>query len=220
MTGSRRNLIVAVAIVAVIAIAVVIGVLVQDERDTTGEHGDAPRGATADYGVVVGDEDAPTSFVIYEDFQCPGCGGFEAAYHQKIRDAVEAGRINVEYRMVSFLDRASLNDYSSRAANAALVVLDQEGADAFWTFHDLLYANQPTEGTAGPDNDELVDYAVEAGADREAVEEGIEDGWFDQWVVNATDQMSKNDVTSTPTLLIDGEQATQESLDAALNPDS
>lgn len=215
---NRRNALVTSVIVLVIAIAVGIGLAVQSDRDTTGDHGDAPSGATSSYGVLVGEEDAPTSLVIYEDFQCPGCNAFEAAYHQKIRDAVEAGQINVEYRIVSFLDRASLNEYSSRAANASLVVLDQAGAEEFWTFHDLLYADQPAEGTEGHDNDTLIDLAVEAGADRDLVEEGIEDGWFDQWVVNATDEMSKQGVTSTPTVLIDGEQATQESLDAALAP--
>jgi len=215
---TRRNTLVTVAIVAVIAVLVGIGLYVQVDRDTTGEHGDAPRGATSSYGVVVGDGDAPTVFVIYEDFQCPGCESFEAAYSQRVRDAVEAGRIRVEYRIVSFLDRASLNDYSSRAANAALVVLDQTGAEAFWTFHDLLYADQPAEGTEGHTNDELIDLAVEAGSDRDAVEEGIQDGWFDQWMVNATDAMSKAGVSSTPTVLIDGEPATEASLEAALNP--
>lgn len=217
---NRRNALVTSLIVLAVAVAVGIGLAVQSDRDTTGEHGEAPKNVTSSYGVLVGDADAPKSLVIYEDFQCPACEAFEAAYHQKIRDAVEAGSVNVEFRIVSFLDRASLNEYSSRAANAALVVLDQAGTDEFWTFHDLLYADQPREGTEGHDNDELIDLAVEAGADRDLVEEGIEDGWFDQWVVNATDEMSKAGVSSTPTVLVDGEQATQETLDAALAPAS
>jgi protein-disulfide isomerase len=124
-----------------------------------------------------------------------------------VRTGVDAGKVKVEYRMVSFLDRASQNEYSSRAANAAMVVLDTAGVDAFWTFHDLLYSNQPAEGTAGPDDDQLVALAVQAGADENEVSDPIRAGQFDQWVVNATDQMSKNGVTGTPTVLIDGERA-------------
>jgi protein-disulfide isomerase len=156
---------------------------------------------------------------VYEDFQCPICRAFEQATAAKVRAAVEAGEVKVEYRVVSFLDRASKNEYSSRAANAAMTVLDTAGIDAFWTFHDELFANQPEEGTAGPSNDDLVDLAVEAGADRAAVEAGIDDGSFDQWVKNATDAMSRHGVTGTPTALIDGEvagQSAQETIEAVL----
>lgn len=220
MNNTRRNTVVTAVVLAVIAALVTIGVLVQAQRDTTGEHAETPRGVTSAYGVMVGDADAPTKIVLYEDFQCPVCGVLEAGSADALRQAVEAGKVTVEYRMVSFLDRASLNDYSSRAANAALVVLDQAGADAFWAFHDLLYADQPDEGTAGPEDDALVDLAVQAGADRDTVEQGIDDGWFDQWVVNATDAMSKHGVSGTPTALIDGRVAgstPQETLDAVLD---
>jgi protein-disulfide isomerase len=83
-------------------------------------------------------------------------------------------------------------------------VLDTAGPDAFKKFHDTLYANQPEEGTAGPDNDQLVEWAVQAGADRPEVSRKIEEGTFDQWVVDATDAMSKEGVTGTPTIVIDG----------------
>ena len=89
----------------------------------------------------------------------------------------------------------------------------------FWTFHDELFANQPAEGTAGPTNDDLVDLAVEAGADRATVQAAIDGGDFDQWVKNATDAMSKHGVTGTPTALIDGKlagQTPQETVEAVL----
>ena len=86
----------------------------------------------------------------------------------------------------------------------------------FWKFHDLLFTNQPAEGTAGPDNDQLVALAIEAGADPNEVTDGIENGEFDQWVVNATDEMSKHGVEGTPTVLIDGERVA-DSLNALLD---
>ena len=42
--------------------------------------------------------------------------------------------------------------------------------------------------------------------DRDAVSPLIEDGAFDQWVVDATDAMSKDGVTGTPTVEIDGQR--------------
>jgi protein-disulfide isomerase len=142
--------------------------------------------------------------VIYEDFQCPVCGAFEQATSQQVADGIADDKVRIEYRIVSFLDQASANEYSSRAANAAAAVLDTAGPDAFKKFHDTLYANQPEEGTAGPDNDQLVEWAVQAGADRPEVSRKIEEGTFDQWVVDATDAMSKEGVTGTPTIVIDG----------------
>jgi protein-disulfide isomerase len=203
----RRNLYVVGAIVAVILVIVGIGLLVQSQRDTTGEAAVDPTGVTSDYGVVVGDADAPKTITVYEDFQCPVCRALEQATAEQVRSGVEDGNVKLEYRIVSFLDNASRNEYSSRAANAAMVVLDRSGRDVFWKFHDLLFANQPEEGTAGPDNDQLIAFAVEAGADPDEVTDGIKNGEFDQLVINATDEMSKNGVTGTPTVLIDGEVA-------------
>lgn len=203
----RRNIVVVVAVLAVVAVLLGIGLLVQGARDTTGEKAASPQGATSSYGVVIGEADAPRTITIYEDFQCPVCRAFEDATAEKLRAAVEARKVKVDYRVVSFLDQASANAYSSRAANAAAAVLDTAGAEAFWTFHDELFANQPDEGTAGPSDDELVARAVAAGASRAEVEKAVDGGTFDQWVANATDAMSRNGVTGTPTVLIDGEVA-------------
>lgn len=205
----RRTLYVVASVVGVLALIVTIGVAIQARRDPTGAPVDAvPTGATADYGVVVGDPGAKRTIVIYEDFQCPACGQFESATTESVRAAVDAGEVKVEYRIVSFLDRASQNAYSSRAANAALAVLEVAGADAFAEFHDALFAAQPAEGTAGPSDEELIDQAVEAGAEHGEVAPLIEDGTYDAWVVAATEAMSKAGVRSTPSAIIDGTTAT------------
>jgi protein-disulfide isomerase len=199
-------------VLAVVAV-IVAGAVWFSRGDTTGEGptavAGAPRGATG-YGVVLGQEDAPTSVVIYEDFQCPICADFEQATAEQVAAGIEAGKVEVEYRVVSFLDQASENEYSSRAANAAAVVLDTAGPEAFKRFHDILFQNQPAEGTAGPENSQLIQWAVEAGADEAEVSAGIENGEFDQWVVDATDAMSKDGVTGTPTVVIDGQKLAPE----------
>jgi protein-disulfide isomerase len=162
---------------------------------------------------------APTTVTVYEDFQCPICKEFEKETRDQLRAAVDAGKIRIEYRMVSFLDKASTNEYSSRALNAAAVVLDTSGTDVFLKFHDLLFDDQPEEGGPGPENDELVKMAVQAGADESAVKDGIENGEFDQWVTNTRDEMSKNGVTGTPTVFVDGKKAGDtlgDAVDAAL----
>ena len=48
----------------------------------------------------------------------------------------------------------------------------------------------------------LIQWAVQAGADESAVTPLINDNVYHQWVVNATDQMSKDGVNGTPTVYI------------------
>jgi len=203
----------------VLAIVVIVGVVfaVNSLRDTTGEAetavpqssaSGAPGGSAVEgYTVTIGEESAPTTISLYEDLQCPVCRAFEQMTGDAVRQGIADGKVKVEYHMVAFLDDASTTDYSSRALNALMVVLDTAGPEAYVKYHELLYEHQPPEGSAGLTDDQLVEYAVQAGAEEDAVRGPIEDNEFHQWVVNATDQMSKDGVNGTPTVLIDGKQA-------------
>ena len=201
----RRQILSISAVVAVLAAIVVGGFLIQSQRDSTGEVASTVPSGVEGYGIPVGDPNAETTVTIYEDLQCPACAALEAQMGEDIATAVEAGKINVDYRMVSFLDGASTNDYSSRALNAALVVLDTAGVEAFEEFHGLLFANQPAEGGPGHTDDQLIEYAVEAGAAEAEIRGPIEEKVYDQWIRNATDQMSKDGVGGTPTLRVGDE---------------
>ena len=165
-----------------------------------------PEGATASFGLRVGEDDAPKEVVVYEDFLCPFCGQLEATVGDRLDAAVEAGDVRVEYRPLPVLE--GIDDYSPRSANAFAVVLDASGPEVAKTFHDLLFDNQPSEKGPFPSDDDLVDLAVEAGATEADVRPGIEDMAFEGWVDAAGEAASKAKVKSTPTVLIDGEKAT------------
>lgn len=201
--GSSRTT--AAVVAAVLVVLVVVGYLALSNRDTTGADGAVPAGMTDRYAVAVGEDTAPTTLTFYEDPQCPVCAAFEAEVGEEVAAAIEAGDVVVEYRVVSFLDDASENDYSSRAANALMVVQDAAGPEAFAELHRIMFAHQPAEGTAGPDDEQLVAWAVEAGADEADVRDGIESGTFDQFVANATDAMSQDGVNGTPSVRVDGQ---------------
>ena len=216
--GRRRTVV--AAVVAVVLVVVGVGYWVQSTRDTTGDAPSAtPSGVTDGYSIVVGPADAATTITVYEDLQCPVCQAFEQATGEQVNGGVASGDVRVEYRLVSFLDGASSNAYSSRALNALLVTLDTTGVEAFKQLHDALYADQPAEGSAGPDDEALIQAAVTAGADEAAVSGPIRDKAYEQWITNATDAMSTNGVTGTPTVFVDGERVqgtTQDAIDAVL----
>ena len=228
MDTSRRNGLVAVAVIAVIAIVVGIGYAVQAGRDTTGEDAAAPGesssstgtppggAASADgdpgvadtYGVGVGDPDAPVKVEVFEDFLCPYCRQFEETSRDDLRQAAVDGKAYVVYRPIAFL-----SEYSTRSLNAFAVVLDKSGGDVALKFHDRLFENQPEEGGAMPDDEWLIDQAVEAGADEAAIRPGIENLSFEQWMVNGNEDASKRGVNSTPTVFVDGETVSGSSIE-------
>ena len=144
--------------------------------------------------------------VAYEDFLCPVCGAFEAETGSWLADQVAAGQIELEYRPIAILDESSSTDYSTRAANAAACVADQAGPEAYVAMHGELFAQQPAEGGPGLPDDTLVELAVKAGAEQDAVSSCIEDGTFEDWVAQVTDRASDDGVTGTPTVLVDDEQ--------------
>ena len=202
----RRNLLIAIGVALVLALVVGVGYAVQSSRDTSGATATPPAGAVDDYGLPYGDDAAPVTVTVYEDFMCPFCGDFEAASGDALDGLVDSGDVRVDYRVLSFLDRASNGtDYSTRAAGALGVVLDESGPEVAVAFHDLLFENQPEEDSDGLSDDELVDLAVEAGADESAVRGPIEDGVFEQWVANGTDAASKAGIAQTPTVQVDGD---------------
>jgi protein-disulfide isomerase len=201
-----RTLLVTAAVVAVLVIVVAIVVAVQASRDTSGQAGAVPAGAVDTYSLPMGKADAPVNVTVYEDPMCPYCGMFEQVSEAKLKQYADSGDVQVRYHMVSFLDSASTTNYSTRAANALGVVLDTAGPEVAVKFHNLLYANQPKEGSAGLSDQQLVALAVKAGADEQAVKGPIADLKFKQWVVNATDNWSRKGFRGTPTVTVDGKK--------------
>ena len=56
------------------------------------------------------DGTVPT-LITYLDYQCPACQAFELSNMAQIRQWVTEGRLALDIRPISFLDRASLNNY-------------------------------------------------------------------------------------------------------------
>ena len=211
----QRNLITVaiVGIVVALIVAAAIAVMAQNKKREHNEKLIPPTGATKDYGVVYTPKDVGGTakkdivrVVIYEDMQCPICQRFEQANGPYLTEAVEKGEIEVEYRFVAFLDDlgASPNEYSRRASNAVLCAREEGGAGEFKQLHDLLYANQPEEKTLGPEDNALVESAVSVGVKKAAAESCILKQRYVPWLVKATDAMTKEKVSGTPTVRVDG----------------
>lgn len=180
-------------------------------------------------------DDNKTTVRIYLDPQCPVCGVFEKTNGELIKKYVEEDKIVVQYHPISFLDQASKNEYSSRATNALACVADTN-PNNFFDFLNILFVNQPAEGTNGLSNGEIYALAQKTGIEKsETLETCIYSKQFEPWVTDATNRAlnggplpgtNNGSVQGTPAIFINGKQievapndgnAFQAALDQAIN---
>ncbi len=205
----RRSLVVTLVGLVVLAVIVAVYYGVRKADDGSGSSSaSTPAGTVSTYAVPAGPASAPVKVAIYEDFMCPFCGQFEKASRAELQKDVDAGKVQLQYHVLNFLDRSSTTGYSTRAANALGAVLDASGPKVAKKFHDLLFENQPAEGSAGLSDNRLVALAVQAGAPRKAVQDAVSSKSYESWVNRVTDKASKDKVTGTPTVRVDGKDVT------------
>jgi protein-disulfide isomerase len=154
-------------------------------------------------GFLVGPGTAKVTVEMYEDFQCPVCKQAHQANDAQLDQWVKDGKVKVVYQPIAFLDRASTDGYSTRSLNAAAAVIDLHPA-GFEAFQKSLYDNQPAENGAGLTDQQLIDYAVAAGAPKAQVTTDVTSRRFAGWVKDVTDESSKRGVTGTPTIKVNG----------------
>ncbi|MFB6867998.1 DsbA family protein [Agromyces sp. NPDC056389] len=207
----RRNkwLIQGGVIVAVVAIAAIIGGLIFNSVKPAGPGPanmasdgilltgvDGVITATETPALAAGATSKPTvpddsgtvaNIVTYIDYLCPFCGQFETTNSDSIRTMVESGAATLEVHPIALLTNKSAGtQYSLRAANAAACVANTS-PNSFFDFNALLFENQPEETSTGLDNSELKALAKEAGVSSlSTIEQCIDDTTFKKWVQDAT----------------------------------
>jgi protein-disulfide isomerase len=206
LAAERRRRTLAVSAIAVGVIVIIVGVFVaiQTRSSAPTVAASGVRGATGNYGFVVGEAGAPVNMVVYEDFQCPVCKSLEVTDGAMLNQKIADGTVKIEYRPIAILDRASTTSYSSRALNAAACVRNDSTSTVWKAYHDLLFKQQPEEGSAGLTDAQLTTLATQAGAKAPAVGTCIADDTFKNWASSATEASSKDGVSGTPTVRLNG----------------
>lgn len=143
----------------------------------------------------------PVQVVVYLDFICEFCQGFEQTNASVLKQFQDDGKITLEYRPAGLLDGASTTNYSSRSSSAAACVADQ-APDKYIDFIGLLYKNQPQEGGTGLSNDQLKQYAKDAGAN---VDSCVDNATYRPMVQYVTKLALAHGISSTPTIFVDGQ---------------
>ncbi|MEV7318556.1 thioredoxin domain-containing protein [Streptomyces sp. NPDC093970] len=211
----RRALIVGASVVCVLGLAAVIGVVAANAgKDKGGESSGpvvAPSGAQGkdSLAIPVGKDDAKATLTVWEDFRCPACQAFEAAYRPTLHQLTDSGKLRIEYHLVTLIDGNLGGSGSRNAANAAACAQD---AGKFRDFHDTLYENQPKEtDDAFSNNDKLIELAGKVdGLNTPAFQKCVKDGKHNAWVVKSNEAFQAAKYGGTPTVLLDGKNIYQD----------
>ncbi len=148
------------------------------------------------YGVAMGDPDAPVVVREFADYQCPACARFASATERLKEEYVQTG----EVRFVFFDLPLRQHETAFPAAMAARCAGDQ---GAYWEMHDRLFANQSEWANSGSATDIFTRYAGDLGLDERRFRRCLETDLHREAVEQSREVAMRLQVTSTPTVLVD-----------------
>lgn len=167
-----------------------------------------PNGTKAKDGIVVNPGKAKAGapvVALFQDYQCPACKSLEDQVGPTLEKLANAGKIQLEYHTMTFLDGNLGNDASVRAAQAAACA---DVAGSYAKYHDTVYKNQPAQEGKGYTNEQLRStFAKDAGITGDKLvtfQACYDDKKMADWVTGTQDAASKAGVQSTPTIHVNG----------------
>ncbi|MFC9983475.1 DsbA family protein [Microbacterium keratanolyticum] len=193
----------AIIISAVVVVALVgLGAVVVNLNNQATAPAEMPKAEIVDQETgAISFGSGKTEVDTFLDFMCPACNAFEQKHGAALQEAAANDDITLKVHPIAILDHLSQGtNYSSRAAGAMYCVAE-EAPDAALDFLNLMFANQPQEGTTGLDDAAIAAIAKEAGA--EAASTCITDGTYKK--VGAQ-QAQAHEIRGTPTVKIDGQE--------------
>ncbi|KJK40077.1 DSBA oxidoreductase [Streptomyces variegatus] len=221
---ARRQIIVALSIVGVLAAAGGVGyAIVQANKPDSWEAAKdgklvEPANTSGKDGttVVIGKDSAKKTLVMYEDPRCPACAQFEQTIGSTVDKDVEDGKYKIQFVGATFIDNNVPGEGSKNALSAMGAALNVS-PEAFLDYKTALYsAKYHPEETDDKfkDDDYLIKVAntVDGLKDNKAFQKAVKDGTYDKWALLMAEKFDadgkKYDFSGTPTLVMDGKKVT------------
>ncbi|QIN84561.1 thioredoxin domain-containing protein [Rubrobacter tropicus] len=149
-------------------------------------------------GTRLGEEDAPVTIRLYEDFQCPACAQFaRETLPEVVERHVEPGEAKLVSETLAFLGPDSVS-----TARAAIAAGEQ---DRYWQYAFLLFQNQGAENSGYATEEFLTNLAEETqDLDVSEWDEARGEDLVEEELNAVQTKANEDGVNSTPTLVISG----------------
>jgi protein-disulfide isomerase len=208
-----------IAIVAIVIASILIYTSLQTNQPVNNITMITPIAVPNPQGLSMGDPNAPVKVVEFADFQCPACMLFSTQQEPGfISQYVATGKVYFTYLPFSFIDQHDTRipplKESHAAAEAAYCAGDQ---NKFWDYHDILYANQTGENIGDFSQKRLVAFAQALGLNMDQFNSCYSSGKYVQSVVNDYLEGTKDNVSQTPSFLVNGILVTQADFLSTIN---
>jgi len=202
----RRIVIVGSAVLALVLIAVMVVVLVQQNQkpvaSAPSELAYPPNATAARDGIVINDNAGKPDVGLYFDYQCSHCVQFEQSFGGALSLLGQTGEIRLVHHTRVFLDQGNAQGLSHKAALAAACA---DVVGAYMPFHSAIFAAAPQ----GPYTDKLLLETIPAqlgmsGTDLTAFRACNANQNLAPFVQNVDDVAAKAGLTETPLLTVNG----------------
>ncbi|MDB4917864.1 MAG: oxidoreductase [Gemmatimonadetes bacterium] len=145
-----------------------------------------------------GPSHAPVTLVEYGDYQCPHC----ARAHPIVTEIRKQLGASLQFVFRNF-PLTEIHPDAGHAAEATESVAQSSGNDAYWAMHDAIYEHQ-MDSLDALDDEHLVQYAADIGADAARVQADLDGGTFEERVRADFVSGVRSGVNGTPTFFING----------------
>lgn len=147
---------------------------------------------------VRGDETAPVTIAVFDDFECPYCAQTVPLLKQALD--IYPGKVKLVFKNFPLSSHRN-------AQNAALTALAAQNQGKFWEMHDLLYANYNKLNAQKID-----ELAVEAGLDLDKLKKDRKNPHLSARIKQDMEEGTAAGVRGTPTIFINGRLLPERSL--------
>lgn len=195
-----------VGLVVVVILAIVI-VQTLGQRGEQTANQQTPPNATEGFGIEIVSQDAQPAddaphVVVYEDYQCPSCAKYEAAYGPMFEQLIDSGQITMEVRNATFMEINMMNDASTNAARAAAAA---DAVGKYREYHSYAMSQQSPSGAGYSDQQLRVDFPAAVGIEGEDLtkfQELYDTRAFADFVEDSNGAFENSPATGTPAYFV------------------
>ncbi len=184
---------------------VIAGLMIAGSVYYVGRQSVAQKPSTTSDGnrdAVLGNLEAPVTFIEYGDYQCPFCGRFFHQVEPPLREEyIKTGKVKMVFRNFQIL-----GDESTAAGAASECAKDQ---GKFWQYHDALYTAETADGKENNGNlnrDLFLMLGQNLGLDMTSFTACLDANKYGDLVIKETNAGKTMGLDGTPTSFINGEK--------------
>lgn len=211
----NKKITITAIVVVLVAAAIIAGLVLAQNREEPVDNQADPVNLSADgKGLVVNpDTESDTVVEVFFDYQCPACGALERSTGGEMLAGAERGDYQLVYRPMNFMEANVGNDMSTKGITASVCYAE---VGDYGAYSNAVFMHQPQQpGEAYTDELFRDTIPAELGLGAPELEQFhscLDSGKYDGFADHSNEQASRDRVTATPTIRVNGNEMDRSSM--------